>query len=183
MAGMLRNPQLYGLHTLLTQPAKRKIFVSYHHGGDQWYYNKFSTFFHDQYETVFDNSIERVIDSDNVDYVMQRIRDKHISGTSCTVLLIGAQTHERKYIDWEIKATLEKQHGLVGIALPSALKMLGGKIRVPDRYYDNYITNFALWEQWENLTIPRLSELVNAAALKSASLINNSRSMKQRNGG
>lgn len=183
MAGLLGNPQLYGLNTLLTRSTKRKIFVSYHHGGDQWYYNQFSTLFHDQYEAVFDNSIERMIDSDNVDYVMQRIRDKHISGTSCTVLLIGEQTHERKYIDWEIKATLEKQHGLVGIVLPSHQKTFDGKIIVPDRFYDNFTSGFASWEYWGNLTLQRLVALVNAAALRSASLIDNSRSMKQRNGG
>jgi hypothetical protein len=34
----------------------------------------------------------RRIDSDNVDYVIQRIRDDYISGTSCTVVLVGDAT-------------------------------------------------------------------------------------------
>ena len=94
-----------------TLRTRRKVFVSYHHGRDQAYYDEFSRFFHDQFETVFDNSLERRIDSDGVRYVIQRIRDKHITGTSCTVLLIGAESYQRKYVDWEIKATLDKGHG------------------------------------------------------------------------
>jgi hypothetical protein len=161
---------------------RRKIFVSYHHGGDQAYYDIFSQHFHDHYEAVFDNSLERQIDSDDVRYVMQRIRDTFITGTSCTVVLIGAQTHERKYVDWEIKATLLKQHGLVGIVLPNHQKTFDGKIIVPDRLYSNINTGFASLEYWSNLTAQRLIELVDAAANQPKSLIDNSMEMKQRNG-
>ena len=38
---------------LRMQPAvKRKIFVSYHHGGDQGYYDTFSRAFHDTYDVI-----------------------------------------------------------------------------------------------------------------------------------
>lgn len=165
-----------------TLPTRRKIFVSYHHGEDQAYYDEFSRFFHDQYEAVFDNSLERQIDSDDVRYVMQRIRDSYITGTSCTVVLIGAQTHERKYVDWEIKATLDKQHGLIGIVQPNHQKTIDGKIIVPDRFYRNISTGYAAFEHWNNLTAQRLKEMVDAAANRSKSLIDNSMEMKQRNG-
>ena len=48
---------------------RRKIFVSYHHGGDQQFYDDFSSFFHDGLEAITDNSLERKIDSADVDYV------------------------------------------------------------------------------------------------------------------
>ena len=66
-------------------PTKRKIFVSYHHGGDQAYYESFSKTFAGTYDVIFDNSLERQIDSDKVDYVLQRIRDSYVSGSSCTI--------------------------------------------------------------------------------------------------
>ena len=44
-------------------PVRRKVFVSYHHGGDQAYYDAFSSTFHDQYDAITDNSLEREIDS------------------------------------------------------------------------------------------------------------------------
>src|SRR5689334_858513 len=93
------------------QPVKHKVFVSYHHGGDQAYYDAFSKAFHDTYDVIYDKSLERQVDSDNVDYVIQRIRDNYITGTSCTIVLVGKQTCGRKYVDWEIKATLDKEHG------------------------------------------------------------------------
>jgi hypothetical protein len=39
----------------LMKPTRRKVFVSYHHGGDQAYYDEFSRYFHDQYEAIRDN--------------------------------------------------------------------------------------------------------------------------------
>lgn len=60
-------------YTLLGSPIadKPRIFVSYHHRGDQQYYDAFSAAFHDTYEAIYDKSVERRIDSDDVDYVMR----------------------------------------------------------------------------------------------------------------
>lgn len=182
MAGLIRTYSMGGLLDALYKPPRRKVFVCYHHGGDQVYYNEFSRFFHDQFETVFDNSLDRLIDSDNVDYVMQQIRDNHLTGTSCTVVLIGAQSHLRKYVDWEIKATLTKQHGLVGVILPTCVVDAAGKFVVPDRFFDNCNTGYAVLERWQNLTIPRLNQVVEQAISKPKSLIDNSQPMRQRNG-
>ena len=92
---------------LKTRP---RVFVSYQHSADQHYYNEFSRIFADTYEAIADNSLERWIDSDDADYVMRRIRENHITGTSCSIVLVGVSTWGRKYVDWEIKATLDKSH-------------------------------------------------------------------------
>src|SRR5688572_7832580 len=106
-----------GLWPSAGSSVKRKIFVSYHHRGDQAYYDAFSKIFCDTYELVTDNSLERAVDSDSVDYVMRRIRETCITGSSCTIVLVGPQTWGRKYVDWEIMATLDKCHGLIGVQL------------------------------------------------------------------
>ncbi len=182
MAGLFGDPAINSLLAGLAKPTRRKVFVSYHHGGDQAYYNEFSKFFHDQFEAVFDNSLERQIDSDNVDYVMQRIRDNHVTGTSCTIVLIGAQTHLRKYVDWEIKATLAKQHGLLGIVLPTHVFNPSGQIVVPDRFLDNSTSGYAIWTRWHGLTVQGFTQLLETAIAKPKLLIDNSRAMRQRNG-
>ncbi|EMP5262739.1 TIR domain-containing protein, partial [Klebsiella variicola] len=51
-----------------TKIIKRKVFLSYHHDGDQYYYDEFSRKFHDEYEAVTDNSLDRRVDSDDIDY-------------------------------------------------------------------------------------------------------------------
>jgi len=182
MSGLFGDPKRTGLLNALLQPVRRKIFVSYHHGKDQGYYDAFSRIFHDQYEAVYDNSLERRIDSDDVHYVMQRIRDNHITNTSCTVLLIGAASHDRKYVDWEIKATLDKEHGLVGVILPTHQRSFDGKVIVPDRFHDNVTTGYAGWLYWDGLNIQSLTQYVNAAVVAPKNLINNSRAMRQRDG-
>ena len=103
-------------------PVKHRVFVSYHHGGDQAYYNKFSQAFHDTYDVIYDTSLDRRLDGDNVDYVMRGIRENYITGSSCTIVLVGAKTWGRKYVDREIKATLDAGHGLIGVHLPTATR-------------------------------------------------------------
>lgn len=176
------NPKVNAFLAALMNPTRRKVFVSYHHSGDQAYYDEFSRFFHDQYEAVRDNSLERLIQSDDVEYVMRQIREQYITGTSCTIVLIGARSHERKYLDWEIKATLDKCHGLVGIVLPTHAKNTFGQIIVPDRFLDNYKTGYATLTYWDGLTVPGLTQMIDAAIAKSQRLIDNSRPMRQRNG-
>jgi len=102
-----------GMLLLGLQVNRPRVFLSYHHAVDQPYYDAFSRTFHDRYETIRDNSRDRKIDSDVTDYVMRRIREEHVAGTSCTIVLCGLETRWRKYVDWEIKATLDKQHGLM----------------------------------------------------------------------
>jgi hypothetical protein len=165
-------------------PVKHKIFVSYHHGGDQNYYNIFSNAFHDTYDVIYDNSLEREVGSDNVEYVMRQIRENYIIGSSCTVVLVGKDTWGRKYVDWEIKATLDKEHGLIGVCLPTAPRDPSGKAIVPARLYDNIQSGFAPWLSWETMTAsaPQLERYVADAKSRSVTLIVNSRDRRLRNG-
>lgn len=163
-------------------PVKHRVFVSYHHAGDQAYYDAFSNTFHDTYDAIYDKSLERAVDSDNALYVMQRIRDTCITGTSCTIVLVGAQTHKRKYVDWEISATLTREHGLIGVRLPSA-PLVNGFVIVPDRLHDNIQSGFASWITWEQITASAtaLQQHIAAAKVRSSSLIVNSRARMTRN--
>lgn len=170
---------LYGM----AAKVRRKIFVSYHHRGDQAYYDAFSTEFHDTLEAIADNSLERSIDSDDVDYVMRRIRDRYISGTSCTILLIGAATWGRKYIDWEIKATLERGHGLIGVQLPTLAVNLDQTVTVPERLNDNIRSGYAIWTSWADITSSagRCTALIEDANARDRKLIVNARARRLRN--
>lgn len=180
----MRDLSLQKLLAALETPVKHKIFVSYYHWLDQGYYEAFSKHFHDKLDAINDRSLDEEIDSDDVEYVMRTIREKHLTGTSCTLVLIGAETHKRKYVDWEISATLDKEHGLIGVYLPTATRSADGKIIVPDRFYDNFISGYASIVSWEAITASAeaLDTYLKAAKEKSSSLIDNSRKKKQRNG-
>lgn len=124
---------------------RRSIFVSYHHRLDQFYYDELSKVFSSQYGVVRDHSLDRIIDSENYDYVMWRIRQEYIKGTTCTLVLCGPETRWRKYVDWEIKASLDKENGLIGINLPHNPRDQFGRSNIPERLQDNIDSGFALW--------------------------------------
>lgn len=162
---------------------RRKVFVSYHHDSDQWYYDEFSRLFSESYEVVRDNSLDRRIDSDDPEYVMRRIRENYITGTSCTLVLCGAETPGRKYVDWEIKATLDKEHGLIGINLPTIPRTADGTSLIPERLRDNLLTGYAVSIDWINLRTDSLQRLIETANSKMSWLRSNSRPLRPRNAG
>ncbi len=163
---------------------RRKIFVSYHHRGDQRYYDEFSRVFHDGFQLITDNSLERRIDSADVDYIMRRIRDEHLHGSSCTVVLCGAETPNRKYVDWEIMASLNQQMGIIGIGLPSIIGFPNGGTAKPGRLQDNIDAGYAEWIMWSELAANpwRLGETLETALRKNKLLLNNTRTRMTRNG-
>jgi MTH538 TIR-like domain (DUF1863) len=174
---------IFGIGLQIQPTVKHKIFVSYHHKGDQYYYKEFSRAFHDIYDVIYDNSLEREVDSDNVDYVMRHIRENCVTGSSCTIVLVGKNTWGRKYVDWEIEATLGKEHGLIGAYLPTAPRSAENKIIVPVRLHDNIQSGFALWLSWAQITASatQLHQYVAEAKSRSAKLIINTRDRRLRN--
>ena len=163
---------LFGLGLRIEAAVRRKVFVSYHHGGDQAYYNTFSQAFHDAYDVITDNSLERAVDSGDVEYVMRRIREDCVRSSSCTIVLVGRETHLRKYIDWEIKAT------------PSLPINSQGRVSVPARLSDNINTGYALWLSWADITANAhvCQRYIEVANSKDKRLIDNSRARRLHNG-
>jgi hypothetical protein len=103
---------------------KRKVFVSYYHKEDQYYYNELSEVCSDRLELFYDNSLDREINSDNDNYVLSTIAQDHIKGSSVTLVLCGPNSYKRKWIDWEIYRTLEKDKpSIVGIILPNNIPL------------------------------------------------------------
>ena len=168
---------------LVRPPVKHKVFISYHHGGDQPYYDAFSETFDDQYDAITDNSLERKIDRDDTKYVIRRIRENFITGSSCTIVLVGADTPKRKYIDWEVKATLDKQHGLIGVQLPTITVNQNNTVNIPPRLNDNIKSGYVRWLTWSQITTSAdyLEQFIATAKAASADLIDNTREQMSRN--
>jgi hypothetical protein len=138
----------YGLY--MPRPVKPKVFVSYHHERDQAYYDRFAKLFADCYDIITDTSIDRIIASDDATHQQQVIREQHITGSSITAALCGAESWKRKWIDWEIAMTLNKRHALLGIGLPTSQRSASGAVIVPDRLHANIVSGYAHFIQWTN---------------------------------
>ena len=123
------------------EPIRRKVFVSYSHL-DQLVVDNFINSATQQgifiSKSLHVNEDEDFIDSDNPAYVMQQIRARHLEDSSVTIVLIGNCTHSRRYVDWEIKASLQQgqssiPNGLIGILTPGL-----SEAYFPPRFAENW---------------------------------------------
>jgi len=137
---------------------KRKIFISYHHGNEQKSFDLFKKHFSERFDVFYDNSLERIIQSNNTQYISRKIKEDYIFGSSATIVLCGAETFKRKYVDWEIHATLEYKHALIGVNLPPAFTLLQQNHLLPCRLYDNIVSGYAKWLP----TWPTIESLTNS---------------------
>lgn len=125
-------------------PVKRRVFISYCHL-DQKEAEVFVATWRNVFTAralgmAFDNAI---INSTNPAYVMSRIRADYLGDSSVTIVLVGTCTHSRRYVDWELKASLQRgdsvPNGVVAFLLPSAHNHNGQQYpHLPDRLSANY---------------------------------------------
>jgi hypothetical protein len=121
---------------------RHKVFISYHHN-DQLEVEEFCNTFHYERDVCITRALgvgmtRDIIDKTDTDYVMRRIRNLHLKNSTVTIVLIGKCSWARKYIDWEIQASLRHgdvatPNGLIGIVLPSA----GKRPKPPERLSKN----------------------------------------------
>jgi len=121
---------------------RHKVFISYHHD-DQEEADQFIETFDKEREVFIARALgvdmeQDIIDSDDSEYVMRRIRELYLKDSTVTIVLIGKCTWARRYVDWEIQASLRHgeettPNGLIGIVLPSA----GKKPIAPERLSKN----------------------------------------------
>lgn len=142
-------------------PVRRKCFISYHHA-DQAYANVFVDAFDHNHDTFMHRALgidveSELIDSNNTEYVMRRIRDLYLKDSTVTILLAGRCTWARRYVDWELQASLRQgetvtPNGLLGIKLPTFTYW-------PERFDNNLIAPgsgkkdcYARWIDWPQTT-------------------------------
>ena len=117
---------------------KRNVFISYYHG-DQQLVNDFVRDFSDVFipKTIGVKDGDFDVDSTNPEYIMRKIRETKLKDSTVTIVLVGSCTHSRRYVDWEVKASLQQgltlPNGLIAINLP----YMGTKGALPERVSQN----------------------------------------------
>jgi len=76
-----------------------------------------------------------IIDSNNTDYVMQRIRKLYLQDSTVTLVLIGKCTWARRFVDWEVQASLRQPkdghpNGLVAVQLWQSYTTLPNRVNL-----------------------------------------------------
>jgi len=129
---------------------RRKCFISYHKA-DQYKVDQFCENFSGSFIRRGITMEEDIIDSDNTDYVMRRIRALYLQDSTVTIVLIGKCTWARKFIDWEVQASLRNPrdgypNGLVAIQLWDSYKTL------PKRVEENVDSEYAKFYKYPSTT-------------------------------
>jgi hypothetical protein len=122
---------------------RRKVFITFHQK-DRTEVNEFVNRFTTREQVFIPKALgvsdnDDFINSSNPEYVMQRIREKYLADSTITIALVGSCTHGRRYVDWELKASLRQgvtdiPNGVMGIILPSC----GTSAHMPLRLQDNW---------------------------------------------
>lgn len=128
------------METRSADATRHKCFVSYHAAdGDEvaQFIQDFGTEFIAKTIGVTDD--DPFINSDDDDYIKSQISGKYMADTSVTILLVGACTAKRRFVDWEIAATLRnspknRRSGLVAWNLPSVGKTNYAPARLDDNW-------------------------------------------------
>ncbi len=157
--------------------AKRRVFISYHHKGEQKVVDDFIKQFSEGYDVFTDSSLSDAADSEDTEYLNQVCRDA-IDGTSVTIVMIGKQTGCRKFVDWEIKHTLLKEHGLVAISRPD---LADSDACLPKRLSDNLKSGsgYAKWYGYPS-SASSLKTIIDEAYNADKKNIDNSREKMKR---
>ena len=128
---------------------RHKTFISYHHADQEEVDDFIKTFDHGR--DVFiaravgsDETMETLIGGEDDDYIMSQIRQKYLSDTTVTLVFIGKETWTRKFVDWELAASLHqgpvvgKPNGVLAILSPELTEAI-----LPDRLATNRETGYA----------------------------------------
>lgn len=139
---------------------RHRVFVSYYHAEDQGYRECFEGLFSD----IYDRYVSKSVKMGNIDpnlkteTIHQKIRDEYLRDSTVTVVLVGAHTWQRKFVDWEIGSSLRQtaynsRSGLLGILLPThpdAGRDTYTPGIIPPRLHDNIQCGFAKIKRWSH---------------------------------
>lgn len=173
---------------------RHKVFISYHHDNDQKYKEQFESLFEDRHEIIVSRAVGMGDIDENLptETIRQKIRDKFLSDSTVTVVLIGSQTWQRKHVDWEISSSLrDTKHsprsGLLGILLPTYpyfAERKYTKSTIPPRLHDNLVNRpdpYAQIYLWSNDPAHVKKWIHDAFLRRNAILPDNSRDLFGKN--
>lgn len=162
---------------------RRKCFISYHRDDRAVVQRFISQFGPSHFIARAITMPEDVIESTDTDYVMRRIRELYIKDSTVTIVLIGRCTWARRFVDWEVQASLRRSaesapNGLLAILLDRSIRPA-----LPERVKLNKDSGYAQYHYYPN-SASALADWIEDAHLARtarAHLISNPRARFERN--
>ena len=119
----------------------RSVFFSFHYQRDIWRVNTVRNHFvtrggYNQ-SGYWDHSLWEEVKKDG-ELALKRLIDKGLQGTSVTVVLIGAETAQRGWVNYEIEKSYERGNGMLGIYIHNIGNREGQKDYRGANPFDNF---------------------------------------------
>lgn len=170
---------------------RHKCFVSYHVAD----VDEVSKFLDDYGSEFIPRSVgvteeDDFVKSTDTDYIKRRIREKYLTDSTVTIVLLGKCTWARKFVDWEISSSLRndsvnKRSGLLVMPLPS----MNNSATLSDRIKDNWVKDKPADSYASYVSYPSSASLIRlnietafSARTSKADKANNTRALRQANG-
>jgi hypothetical protein len=176
----------------LSEYTRRKCFISYHHEDEDDVQKFIQTFDHDK-NVLISRGIGAgmtgdIINSNSSEYIMRRVREDHLRDSTVTIVMVGRNTWGRKFVDWEIAASLRNtasynRNGLMVISLPSVTGLVACPL--PDRISDNLTgdNGYARWWTYPTTTsaLATCIDLAYQYRTTRGHLVDNTRALRSQN--
>ena len=116
--------------------------------------------------------------------IMSKIREKYLRDTTVTIVMVGECTWARKFVDWEVAASLRNtaansRNGLMAITLPSYAA--AGTRTLPPRVADNVDgeAGYARWWKYPKSSsgLADIIETAHGSRTGRSHLVDNSRAL------
>lgn len=119
-----RSPLLDFLQTPIMK-AKKRIFISFVYNDDKNYFNLLHAWSENEgFDLEFySESVRDAFDSENADYIKRQIREK-IKRASVTLCLCSEDTHTSRWVNWEIKESIESGNNLIAVKTSGKVKYI-----------------------------------------------------------
>jgi antiphage defense system Thoeris ThsB-like protein len=102
----------------------KRVFYSFHYDADNWRVSQVRNMGAiEDNPPALDNDWEQI--KKGGEPAIKRWIDNQLSGRSCTVVMIGAGTAKRKWIDYEIEKSWNDGKGVVGVHIHNLLDRFG----------------------------------------------------------
>ena len=133
----------------MANQVSHKTFISYYQEDQEEVDEFIKTFDHEREVFIAravgsDQTMDELIDSDDDEYVMRRLREEYVRDSTVTLVFIGKDTWSRKFVDWEIAASLHQgpnaglPNGMLAVLSPQLTETM-----LPDRFIDNWEAGYA----------------------------------------
>ncbi len=188
-AGEIRLSRVVEAYAAKANDTRHKCFLSYH-SVDADAVADFVTSFGGVFipKVIGLSESDPLIGSNDTDYIMDRIREKYLTDSTVTIVLLGKCTWSRRFVDWEVYSSLRRGkvnrlNGLMAVNLPSI--GVSDSSKLPPRVDDNLPRpngpdTYARWYRYptsSNQLKGWVQDAFNARTAR-ASLINNTRARK-----